>query len=285
MSKRKCLNIHDKLKVLESIDKCCKNKDVAEKFGIPLSSLSTVIKNRDLILKSSDNAGRETKRVKMCVFEDVDQAVLKWVINLRECISELAKVWAHEVRESTIQHCFSKAGFCEVAVNWDREDELPLSEVRNFWRCLETSGNIDSNITLADYFGVDEHIVTTGYPSDDDILKSVTSNSEIAADDDDEEDDSDEPVRKPTNEDMIKAFQTIRHGLQYLEDVPENIFNALNKCETYYEEKTYFNHRQESNASHQGHCDLPDLVLKQPPNDCQPFEEKSEEFIVAANIG
>ncbi|KAK9720966.1 CENP-B N-terminal DNA-binding domain [Popillia japonica] len=176
MSKRKCLNIHDKLKVLESIDKDCKKKDVAKKFGIPPSSLSTIIKNRDLILKSSDNAGRETKRVKMCVFEDVDQAVLKW-------------------------HCFSKAWFCEVAVNWDREDELPLSELRNFWRCLETSGNFDSNITLEDYLGVDEHIVTTEYPSDDDILKSVTSNSEIAADDDDEEDDSDEPVRKPTNED------------------------------------------------------------------------------------
>ncbi|KAK9692949.1 hypothetical protein QE152_g34797 [Popillia japonica] len=84
---------------------------------------------------------------------------------------------------------------------------------------------------------VDERIVTI----DDDILKSVTSNSEIAADDDDEEDDSDEPVRKPTNEDMIKAFQTIRHEVQYLEDVPESIFNVLNKCDTYYEEKTFFN--------------------------------------------
>ena len=79
MSKRKCLNINDKLKVLESIDKGCKKKDVAEKFGIPPSSLSTIIKNRDSILKSSDNAGRERKRVKMCVFEEVDQAVLKWV--------------------------------------------------------------------------------------------------------------------------------------------------------------------------------------------------------------
>ncbi|KAK9687808.1 hypothetical protein QE152_g35982 [Popillia japonica] len=69
---------------------------------------------------------------------------------------------------------------------------------------------------------VDEGIVTI----DDDILKSVTSNSEIAADDDDEEDDSDEPVRKPTNEDMIKAFQTIRHEVQYLEDVPEIITSS-----------------------------------------------------------
>ncbi|KAK9708156.1 hypothetical protein QE152_g27373 [Popillia japonica] len=135
--------------------------------------------------------------------EKENTTVIKQVINLRECISELAKVWTHEVRESTIQHCFPKTGFCEVAVSRD----------------------------------VDERIVTI----DDDILKYVTSNSEIAADDDDEEDDSDEPVRKPTNEDMIKAFQTIRHELQYLEDVPENIFNALNKCDTYYEEKTFFN--------------------------------------------
>ncbi|KAK9720742.1 DDE superfamily endonuclease [Popillia japonica] len=110
------------------------------------------------------------KRILLRIINAIEKentTVIKQVINLRECISELAKVWAHEVRESTIQHCFSKAGFCEVAVNWDREDELPLSELRNFWRCLETSGNFDSNITLEDYLGVDEHIVTTEYPSDD----------------------------------------------------------------------------------------------------------------------
>ncbi|KAK9717424.1 DDE superfamily endonuclease [Popillia japonica] len=128
--------------------------------------------------------------------EKENTTVIKQVINLRECISELAKVWGHEVRESTIQHCFPKTGFCEVAVNWDREDELPLRE-STIQHCFPKTGFCEVAVSR----DVDEHIVTI----DDDILKSVTSNSEIAADDDDEEDDSDEPVRKPTNEDMITA--------------------------------------------------------------------------------
>ncbi|KAK9746224.1 hypothetical protein QE152_g6249 [Popillia japonica] len=53
--------------------------------------------------------------------------------------------------------------------------------------------------------------------------------SKIMSNDGYEEGDLDEPARKTTNEDTSKAFQSIRHRLQYLENVPENIFNALNK--------------------------------------------------------
>lgn len=45
---------------------------------MPPSRLSTIIKNRGSISKSSVNERREINGLK-CVFEDVDEVVLKWV--------------------------------------------------------------------------------------------------------------------------------------------------------------------------------------------------------------
>lgn len=59
-------------------------------------------------------------------------------------------MWTHEVSESPIQHCFSKAALSEIAVNWDPEEKLPLSKVRNSRRALEMCGNIDSNFIVED---------------------------------------------------------------------------------------------------------------------------------------
>ncbi|KAK9708825.1 hypothetical protein QE152_g26990 [Popillia japonica] len=102
-------------------------------------------------------------------------------------------------------------------------------------------GVLKDHFPKADFFEITVDIVRIEYPSDD-ILKIVASNqkSEIASDDDDK-DDSDEPVQKPTNKDMVKGFQTIRHGLEYLENVSKNIFNALNKYEICYEKDNFVN--------------------------------------------
>src|ERR1044072_1514935 len=84
MSKRKCLSIAEKIKVLEDVDKRIKRQDIAIKFGIPSNSLSTLLKNRESILKQKNAFDSGRKRVKHCLYEDVDAAVLKWVEMLRE---------------------------------------------------------------------------------------------------------------------------------------------------------------------------------------------------------
>lgn len=50
MSKQKCLVFWVKC-VTRKVDKDVKKKGTIEKFGIPQSSLPTILKNRDLILK------------------------------------------------------------------------------------------------------------------------------------------------------------------------------------------------------------------------------------------
>ncbi|GBM32183.1 hypothetical protein AVEN_136730-1 [Araneus ventricosus] len=84
MSKRKCLSIKEKKNLIfYEVDKGVKKKDIALKFGIPPNSLSTIIKNRDKI-QNYDLSNSCSKRLKTCVYEDVHEAVFKWIHTMRD---------------------------------------------------------------------------------------------------------------------------------------------------------------------------------------------------------
>ncbi|GBN57303.1 Tigger transposable element-derived protein 4 [Araneus ventricosus] len=83
MSKRKCLSSKEKNLILHEADKGVKKKEIALKFGIPPNSLSSIIKNRDKI-QNYDSSNSCSKRLKTCVYEDVDEAVLKWIHTMRD---------------------------------------------------------------------------------------------------------------------------------------------------------------------------------------------------------
>ncbi|GFW79520.1 HTH CENPB-type domain-containing protein [Trichonephila clavipes] len=74
---------HQRKKILQEVDKEVKKKDTALKCGIPLNSLSTIIRNRDLSYKI-DLLNSCSKRLRTCVPEDVEEAVLKWIHTIRD---------------------------------------------------------------------------------------------------------------------------------------------------------------------------------------------------------
>ena len=51
---------------------------VAVQFGIPPSTLSTIIKNKDFIEKNFENSIKTMKKKRACYFPDVDNCVKKW---------------------------------------------------------------------------------------------------------------------------------------------------------------------------------------------------------------
>ncbi|GFT27634.1 tigger transposable element-derived protein 4 [Nephila pilipes] len=65
------------------VDKGVKKKDIALKFDITPNSLSTIIKNRDK-LQNYDSSNSCSKRLRTCVYEDVDEAVLKRIHTIRD---------------------------------------------------------------------------------------------------------------------------------------------------------------------------------------------------------
>ncbi|CAG4960498.1 unnamed protein product [Colias eurytheme] len=53
--KLKTLSLAEKLEVLEAFKRCQKRKDVAEQFGLPMSTLSRIIQNESDIKRKIQN--------------------------------------------------------------------------------------------------------------------------------------------------------------------------------------------------------------------------------------
>lgn len=61
--------------------------------------------------------------------EKGELTVIKQIINVRECISQLSKVRGPTTLVNLLLSFTSqKQGFSEAAVNWDAEDELSLTK-------------------------------------------------------------------------------------------------------------------------------------------------------------
>lgn len=87
MSKRKCISLEQKLLIISEVEKGeKKKKEIAEQYGIPSNSLSTILKNKEELLKKADGEefSSKRKRIRTCLYEDVDEAMLKWTIATRE---------------------------------------------------------------------------------------------------------------------------------------------------------------------------------------------------------
>ena len=59
------------------------NKEVAQLFGVPANTLSTWKKNKDKIFQAFQQGSATMKRVKIDTYDQVNEAVLKWVKSLR----------------------------------------------------------------------------------------------------------------------------------------------------------------------------------------------------------
>ncbi|XP_046750601.1 tigger transposable element-derived protein 6-like [Diprion similis] len=83
--KLKSLSIGEKIRMIEIVKTGSKTKkDIAEEFGIPTSTLSTILKNEvDLMQKiSADNLDR--KRNKATEFPDLEECLIKWFKQCRD---------------------------------------------------------------------------------------------------------------------------------------------------------------------------------------------------------
>ncbi|GFV01478.1 uncharacterized protein TNCV_2960721 [Trichonephila clavipes] len=78
--KYKCLTISEKKKVIESVEEGERKVDVAKAFEIPLSSLSTILKNKEKIFRTYSS--RVRKRVSKSNFPRLEQSLMSW---MRQC--------------------------------------------------------------------------------------------------------------------------------------------------------------------------------------------------------
>lgn len=81
--KRRQIDINTKLEILNAADQGEKKCDIANRFGIPASTLSTIISNRVQIENNTALVGTNRKRVKVCKNEDLDKKLFDWLMEAR----------------------------------------------------------------------------------------------------------------------------------------------------------------------------------------------------------
>lgn len=81
----KALTIEDKFKLIKEVEAGSLKKDVASKFGVPPSTVSTILKNKQSIIAAFEGgtASGSRKRLKKPTYENVDKAVLDWFKSAR----------------------------------------------------------------------------------------------------------------------------------------------------------------------------------------------------------
>ncbi|GFS70522.1 uncharacterized protein TNCV_2671421 [Trichonephila clavipes] len=94
--KNKCLKISEKQKVMESVEEGERKVDVAKAFEIPLSSLSTILKNKEKIFSASSSRGR--KRVSKGNFPRLEQCLASW---MRQCRGQNIPMSGSLLKENT----------------------------------------------------------------------------------------------------------------------------------------------------------------------------------------
>lgn len=83
--KRKQFSLEEKKTIISEVEKGMKKSDVARKYGISPSTLSTFLKDKESILKKLQVQvfDPSRKRIRNAQFQDVDSAVYKWFMDVR----------------------------------------------------------------------------------------------------------------------------------------------------------------------------------------------------------
>lgn len=91
------------------------------------------------------------------------------------------------------------------------------------------------NVTLQDYLEVDNDVVTSDHPTDQDILDSVSTPTAVTEEENNNESDEENLQRIPSHKDVSKAFATLRDFFMTQDDMSDNIYDLLNELEKFYE--------------------------------------------------
>ncbi|XP_034481224.1 tigger transposable element-derived protein 6 [Drosophila innubila] len=204
----KCLSLEDKFKLIKDIESGSKNKEVAEKYGIPSSTVSTILKKRELIVTSmeSGTSSGSSKRSKKPAFDRIDKAVLDWFTTARG-------------QNMTISNGILKEKAMEFAKR-SGDDNFKAS-----------TGWLDK---WKQRHNVSHQVCKAGFPTDDDIAENYSSHlvetilSEAESNDEGLVEDN---ICQPSLSDVENAFKTLTVYLQTNNFTSVDHFRALKKLE------------------------------------------------------
>ena len=83
-TKRKCLDLEAKIAIIRAVDGGQAKSNIAAENGIPPSSLSTILKNHDKVLRQwEENASCSRKKMRVSPFDALEEKLFAWFCELR----------------------------------------------------------------------------------------------------------------------------------------------------------------------------------------------------------
>ncbi|KAH7932909.1 hypothetical protein HPB49_004681 [Dermacentor silvarum] len=166
--KRKFLSLEEKAKVIAQAEGGKRKSVIAEEFGIPASSLSTILKCKDAIVKAlASGTSAKHKKVTQPVHEDLDKAVYTWFVETRAKKIALSGDITSDSENEDIDG-----------------DGSPSDEVEAAWAALLESGDVPAGVHPDEYIQADSCVVVREEMTDEDILNSVREDC-VSSDEDD----------------------------------------------------------------------------------------------------
>lgn len=165
-------------------------------------------------------------------------------INVLECINHLSRAWDIDVTSQTISNCFTKSGFGQHSV-WDKEDDIPLVLLSDFndnanvlkdnyeiW--LRLNDVESTTCTVQEFVDIDNELITSEFPTDEDIIEECTVESESHFGEifDSDENEVEETVRQPSRLVIKDSFKNLNAFLNTNEKATDDHYKALHKLES-----------------------------------------------------
>lgn len=122
------------------------------------------------------------------------------------------------------------------------------------WIKLRKKDEINDNVLIEDFLTIDSEVETSETLIELYILDSVKNNNNSAMNCEENEHDEDgkdhgDKINKPSYDEMLKSFETIRRELQLEENTSEGIFDTFQGCETHYKTKRFFKQKNSENIN------------------------------------
>ncbi len=164
-------------------------------------------------------------------------------MSVLDAILMLHSVWTNDIKPSTIQNCFRKAGFAKTSNNIPALDLIDLEAIevdamesmQGDWSVIEKL--IEDHVTLTDFINVDTNVVAMGSLSDQQILDETAEElMEVETIDDPivEGQLQHEELVEPTDEEIQSAKNVFKRLLLTGKNTPLHVYNALSTVNNYY---------------------------------------------------
>lgn len=245
--KRCSLSVAEKRNIISYVDKnpMMKKLDIACKFGIPASTLATILKFKD---KFSEENGLPVnyRRLKPCEFKDVEECVIKW---LKQCRDKKITIRGNILQAKAQQFAVELGHDKFRASNGWLQNFKKRNEIAFRRKCSE-SGGVDENVCdlwndklaeLAagydpeDIFNAgeptfDDNLSVCGQLTDTDIVTSVLPVTHAEADEDEEEV-SKIDERNFTVKDAYNALSILKSVFLKKEGLSDDVVKSITKLD------------------------------------------------------